>query len=81
MAAWALPGSSRSRSAPSALTGSQSPGARRLSRSCRPRAGAGLARCQAALAAAGCRSEYVLAADGGYLAVLAPRSGQAAGVQ
>ncbi len=48
---------------------------------CRPRAGAGLARCQAALAAAGCRSEYVLAADGGYLAVLAPRGGQAAGAR
>jgi hypothetical protein len=43
-----------------------------LPRPCQSRPGPGLARCKATLAAAGCRSEYVVAADGGYLAVLAP---------
>jgi hypothetical protein len=38
----------------------------------RPRLGPGLARCRAVLDASGYRSEYVIADDGGYLAVLAP---------
>jgi len=39
---------------------------------CPPGPGAGLARCQQALRAAGCRCTFVVAPGGGYLAVLAP---------
>ena len=39
---------------------------------CQPRPGPGLGQCRAALDALGYRTEYVVAPDGGYLAVLAP---------